>query len=218
MEPLAKALYFQNRRNRADRLTPKKPGRPLFFYIAYSHLLRACVSEGRGDYKSALQYTYAYADLSWVKETDEDTLHWKHLFKEWAEANTFANKLFAGDFEVLHEYVTFLEKNPDEILLGLYNIMGAANRFQYNVDDILAKFDEHIKSYLEDRQEIGHYSDKAINQHILYLLYELAYYYLTKKANSNGLKYLLECVTRSFMTKNKSYLTKCMMLLVSHCV
>ncbi|MFB5762787.1 transcriptional regulator [Paenibacillus medicaginis] len=218
MEPLAQALYFQNRRNRADRHSPKKTGRPLFFYIAYSHLLRACVSEGRGDYKSALQYTYAYADLSWVKETDEDTLHWKRLFKEWAEANTYLNKLFSGDLEILPYYVTYLEKNPNEIFLGLSNIMEAANRFNFNVDDILAKFDEHIKSYMERNQEIDQYTDRMINDHILYLLYELSYYYLTKKANSHGLKYLLECVTRSFITKNKSYLTKCMMLLVSRCV
>ncbi|MMZ68621.1 hypothetical protein D1872_313280 [compost metagenome] len=59
------------------RHSPKKTGRPLFFYLAYSSLLRAEVSEGRNDYKLALHYTNEYADLSWVQETDEETLHWK---------------------------------------------------------------------------------------------------------------------------------------------
>ncbi|MFM9279863.1 helix-turn-helix domain-containing protein [Paenibacillus jiagnxiensis] len=212
MEPLAKALYFQNDRLKAGRQSPKKTGRPLFFYIAYSHLLRACVSEARGDYKSALQYTYEYADLSWVKETDEDTLHWKRLFDEWAQANMYVNKLFAGELEILPDYVAYIEKNPDEIFLALSNIMEAANRFSFNVDDILAKFDEHIQSYIEGSQEIGIYADKMINDHILYLIYELADYYLTNKKDSDGFKYLIECLTRSIIIKNKPYITKCMVL------
>ncbi|MDP4097623.1 transcriptional regulator [Paenibacillus sp. P96] len=212
MEQLAKVQYFEGQRIERVRRSIKKPGRPLFFYLAYSNLLRAGVSDARGDYRQALQYTYAYADLAWVKESDEDTLHWKNLFKEWAKANTYVNKLFSGELEILPHYVTYMEKKQDEMLLALFNILKAANRFNFNVDNILLKFEEHVSTYLERRHTLGVYNEKFVNEYSLYLFYELAEYYLANKTDSYGFKYLLECLKTSFIMKNESYITKCMVL------
>ncbi|MET3207834.1 UNVERIFIED_CONTAM: tetratricopeptide (TPR) repeat protein [Paenibacillus sp. PvR008] len=52
----------------------KKLSRSMFVYITYADLLCASVCKAQGDYEQALQYTYAYADLDWVLETDKDTL------------------------------------------------------------------------------------------------------------------------------------------------
>ncbi|GJM74498.1 hypothetical protein HMSSN036_67140 [Paenibacillus macerans] len=76
--------------------------------------------------KKALQFTYDYADLSWVKETDTETLYWLNLSKEWATANIYANKLMGGDISVLEEYVEYIKGQTDEILVALVNIMYAA--------------------------------------------------------------------------------------------
>ncbi|MFB5677175.1 helix-turn-helix domain-containing protein [Paenibacillus terreus] len=212
MQPIAKALYSEIHNDRKRKDSPKKTGRPLFFYLAYSYLLRAEVSEGRGNYKLALQYTYEYADLSWVKETDEEALHWKGLFKEWAEANTYLNKLLSGELEILPDYLAYIEKNQDELLFALLNIMKAANQFSFDAEDILLKFEEQIKSYLEKRQTFGVYSDNVVNQYSLYLFYEIADYYLTHKKDSIGFKYLIECLERSVIIKNKTDIFKCMVL------
>lgn len=212
LHPIAHALYFEIHRNKKMRHSPKKTGRPLFFYLAYSSLLRAEVSEGRGDYKLALHYTNEYADLSWVQETDEETLHWKNLFNEWAEANTYLNKLLSGELEILSDYLAYIERNPDELLFALLNILKAANQFNFDIDDILLKFDDQITSYLETRQTIGVYNDTVVDQYSLYLFYEIAEYYLTYKKESKGFKYLLECLERSVIIKNSSDIFKCMVL------
>ncbi|MNW51769.1 hypothetical protein D3C74_292620 [compost metagenome] len=52
----------------------------------------ASVYEAIGDYQQALQYTYVYAELDCVKETDEGTPHWIGLFEHWAKANVIVNK------------------------------------------------------------------------------------------------------------------------------
>ncbi|MFK4343129.1 MULTISPECIES: tetratricopeptide repeat protein [unclassified Paenibacillus] len=63
-----------NQQVKLKRLKKKNPVNPPFVYWAYSYLLHAGVCEAQKDYNQALKYTYTYADLSWVKETDEQTL------------------------------------------------------------------------------------------------------------------------------------------------
>ncbi len=75
--------HQQKKRNHGQ--LEKKLSRPLFVYITYADLLCASVYEAKGDYDQALVYTYAYANLDWVKETDENTLHWIKQFQDWAE-------------------------------------------------------------------------------------------------------------------------------------
>ncbi|MNJ60316.1 hypothetical protein D3C77_560380 [compost metagenome] len=118
---LAKTLYFTARPEKIQK--PPKPSRPLFTYIALSNLFHADVCDARKDYEKALQYTFYYADLSWVKEADTDTRHWKNVFLEWAQANTYVNKLLSGDASILPEYVAYIEKEQDEFIPALFNIM-----------------------------------------------------------------------------------------------
>ncbi|WP_283657600.1 hypothetical protein [Paenibacillus sp. RC343] len=110
MRDKAKIQYsLDHRQNkRKKRENEKKTRGPLFGYIAYADLLCASVCEAHGDYEQALQYTYAYADLSWVKETDEDTQHWIKLFQHWAQVNIYVNKLLSGDVSVLSDYVEYI--------------------------------------------------------------------------------------------------------------
>ncbi|WP_346835946.1 helix-turn-helix domain-containing protein [Paenibacillus polymyxa] len=192
----------------------KSPKRPLFFYLAYSSLLMAGVFEARGDYTNALQCTYAYADLSWVKEDDEQTLHWKNLFREWAVANTYGNKLLSGDFEILPEYLDYIQNNEDEILPALVNIMEAANRFNQNVDPILHKFETELKRFIS-KTAVGMYTEYLIVEYMIYLFYEIADYYLNHNIYSKGYDFLVSCLEKSASTNNKSYIIMCVGLFES---
>ncbi|KZE66619.1 hypothetical protein AV545_03045 [Paenibacillus jamilae] len=98
--------HQQECRGRDD--SAKKLSCPMFVYITYADLLCASVCEAQGDYQQALQYTYDYADLDWVLETDEDTPHWIGLFQQWAEGNTYAFRLLSGDINELHDYVEYI--------------------------------------------------------------------------------------------------------------
>ncbi|WP_019635678.1 helix-turn-helix domain-containing protein [Paenibacillus fonticola] len=208
LEHLAKTLYFTVQPKKNEK--SPKPSRPLFTYIALSHLFHADVCDSQGDYEQALQFTYAYADLSWVKEDDVDTMHWKKVFLEWAQANTYVNKLLSGDASILPEYVAYIEKEKNEFISALSNIMEAANRYHFNVDDILKQFEPEISTYVNEEVTFGIYKRQFSANLFSLLLHNIAYYYLKKDNYTTGFIFLLESLEKSSIINNKRCIIKCM--------
>ncbi|MGW8957589.1 helix-turn-helix domain-containing protein [Paenibacillus sp. NPDC055715] len=208
LEHKSKIQYFSKCKPiRKKRNKQEKPSKPLYVYVAYSYLLRGSVCEEWGEYEQALQHIHAYTDLSWVKETDEESERWKGLFKEWAQVNTYVTKLFSGDVSVLPDYVAYIEVNKEETLLSLLNIIEAANRFDLNVDDILCKFNKEIKYITE--MEKGVYTQQTTSERSSRLLNELAEYYLLKEMYQKGFEFLISGLERSSIMNNKSCIIKC---------
>ncbi|MMZ60118.1 hypothetical protein D1872_221920 [compost metagenome] len=194
----------------------KKPYYPPFVYWAFSQLIRAEVCEANKDFEKALLYTNTYADLSWVKDTDEITVKWKKQFKEWAIINTYLNKLLSGDTSVLADYVTYVSSRKDELLPALDIIVEAANRYHFDVDDILNQFEVEISSYLEEQKIESFYTQRFIEERIIHFSMELSVYYLTKGRFSDGFTFLLNCLAKSTLINNKSYIIKCVKLYDSY--
>lgn len=148
-----KARIQYDMKDRLQRRTSeriKHPGRPLFFYIAYSNLLRANVCDELGDYEQALAYTHAYADLGWVKEQGDEVEHWKNLFMEWSKANVCLTRLLSGDSTVIGQYAAYIDSQREERLTGLLYILKAANKYNLNVDDTLQQFKQEIEESVND--------------------------------------------------------------------
>ncbi|MGG6313274.1 helix-turn-helix domain-containing protein [Paenibacillus macerans] len=194
--------HLAHRSNNKKNDSPS-PGRPLFFYCAYADLLHASASEAKKDYLVALQYTYNYANLDWVIETDDDTQQWVQLFKGWAQANTYAYTILSGDAGILPKYIEYINANQDEILPALFNIIEAANRYDFDVDDILQRFDTHISDYIEQQHTIGFYTNQLIANAFTEILHEIACYYFGRYQFALGFKYALHCLDFSF-NLNKS--------------
>ncbi|MBE0344153.1 transcriptional regulator, partial [Paenibacillus sp. 28ISP30-2] len=176
---IAKALevkcgiqYGLDQHHSAEKKYLEKPASPPFAYWAFSHLLRDEVCEAHKDYEKALQHTYTYADLSWVKETDEITLEWKKRYKEWAEANTYVNKLHAGEVSILADYVAFFSSKKEETLPGLDNVVEAANRHHLNIDHILKKFETEIFALLDKPESVGVYNQQFITERYVHFTCE----------------------------------------------
>ncbi|MDN4090972.1 helix-turn-helix domain-containing protein [Paenibacillus polymyxa] len=193
----------------------KRPSRPLFTYLAYSKLLQAGVCDARGDYEQALNFTYAYADLSWVKETDEETQHWVSQFSDWAQANIYVNKLLSGQVDVLMNYVEYIAPKKDEILFALYNIMVAANRYNMNVDHIIHRFEEEIKGLLQQKP-MQTYVVQTVSDHLVGLLHELSVYYLNNQTFPDGFKWLLDSLGFSAAALDRSGIIKAVGLFESY--
>ncbi|MGF9641611.1 helix-turn-helix transcriptional regulator [Paenibacillus sp. MABNS29] len=209
----AKIQYkLEQQRHHVDRDNSKKPNFPLFAYWAFSHLLRAEACEGRKDYEQALQHTYAYSDLSWVNATDETTLKWKKKYEDWAVVNTYLNKLLSGDKSVLSDYVAYISSRKDEILPALDNMLEAANRYHFDVDDILIQFEGEIISFLEREKVEGLYTQRFITERYTDFSRELAIYLLRKGKFSDGFTFLLSCLERSAEVNNKIQAIRCMRL------
>lgn len=199
---------------RAKREQHRKPKKPMFVYLASSYLLRGSVCNARGDYDQEMQFTYAYQDLSWVKETDEDTLHWLKLYKGWAEANMYVSRLMRGDESVLADYVSYIEQNKDELLVGLLNITTAANLFDLNVDVILQYFDSEIKGYMQIKHQeaVGVYTKQVVSEQHARFLYGVAQYYLRQGLYLMGFEYLLNSLSTSSLICNETRILACVRL------
>lgn len=189
---------------------------PPFAYWAFSHLLRAEVYEAYKDYDKALQHTYAYSDLTWVQGDDESTLDWKRRYQEWAEANSYVNRLHAGEVEVLADYVRFFSSNKSEILAGLDNVIEAANRHQLDIDQVLEQFKMDITTMLDDPEYAGAFNQQIFLEKYIHFTGELAVYYFNKSDILNGFTFLLGCLEKSSLINNNSYIIKCVKLYESY--
>ncbi|UQZ35974.1 transcriptional regulator [Paenibacillus sp. PK3_47] len=206
METSAKLQYFTDSHDSSSKDAPHRTNSPLFVYIAYSYLLLANVCDARRNYQQALEYTCHCSDLSWVKETDPETLYWITVYRRWAQAGTYMTRLMSGDQSVLPDYIEFIESRQEvEIYDMLLNIIEAANRFQMDVDDILQKFEPEL--LLLKQEQNPEYSAQ--------LWYQLSKYYLGRGRHLAGLEYLLECMVQASSINKSSMIVKCVGLFES---
>jgi hypothetical protein len=218
MRDKAKIQYSMKhqQKNRERNEFTKKLSRPLFVYITYADLLRAGVCEAQGDYQQALQYTYAYANLDWVKETDEDTQHWIGLFQHWTEVNTYVFKLLSGDTSVLTDYVEYIaastNKADKEMVTKLLNVMLAANRYQLDVNHILKRFETEIDFITQQQPSADMYTHQVVPEQSTRFKYELAKYYLNIGRYSIGFKYLLDVLSKSLAINKEAFFIRCIRL------
>ncbi|MGQ3477732.1 transcriptional regulator [Paenibacillus sp. TY11] len=210
------AMKHQQKKRECDE-SKKKLSRPMFVYITYADLLCASVCEAQGDYQQALEYTYAYADLDWVLETDQDALYWINLYKDWAQCNTYMYKLLSGDTCVLLDYVEYIaaSKVDKEMVTKLLNVMIAANRYQIDVDHVLKRFETIIDSFVQQgNPSTDMYTRQVIPEQFARFGYELAYYYLYRGSYGVGFKHLMYAMVKSHIINNETYFINCMGLFV----
>ncbi|MGO4788926.1 helix-turn-helix domain-containing protein [Paenibacillus sp. 2KB_20] len=188
----------------------REPQKPLFLYIIYSYLMCSAVCDERGDYEQALRYVALYSDLSWVKEDSEEALAIKDNFKMWAIANTYLYKVMMGDFEIIAEYVGFIETKEDEILPALTKIFQAANRFQFDIDHVLLKFEDHILSL--NQKDDGTYNYLVRAERYVRFQAELSRYYFTKGRYDEGAKSALDGLASAIKIRNENATLQCVKL------
>lgn len=156
----------------------------------------------RGDYKEALRLIQLYSDLSWVKENDSETLHWKNLFQEWAYANALVTKLSSGDVTVLQEYIDYCESREEDRVIMICNIVENANKFGFNIDDCLQRFDMEIQALEHQPLTLGMYTEQLILDQISQLFLEVATYYLRHGRYSEGFSYFIKSLKQSHQLNN----------------
>ncbi|MGN7761393.1 helix-turn-helix domain-containing protein [Paenibacillus sp. 22594] len=208
-------LRYDLQRHSNRKLSHEKtPEKPLCFYIFYSHLMRASVCEENMDYNSALKFVARYMDVSWVQEVDEETKRTIAQFQEWGRANTVLYRVMSGQHEVLTEYVEYISSQRDEIFVALYNILTSANRYDWNIDQILEQFADYIP-YRTNFTEFGEYNQQIMADQYARFLAELAIYYLHNK-RSEGINLILKSLESSARINNERIIIKCVDLFEQH--
>ncbi|MFD1464314.1 transcriptional regulator, partial [Paenibacillus farraposensis] len=132
------------------------------------------------------------ADLSWVKESDPDTLHWIKKFQHWAKINTYVNRIMSGDISVLPDYVEYMA-GEKEIFAELLNIIEVANRYNVDVDHILQRFEPQIAAYQEPSSS-DMYTQQVLPEEYVRFWYKMAKYSLNKGRYPYG----FECLINAF--------------------
>lgn len=142
---------------------------PLFSYILFSYVLRSVVYRELGDYDRALQYVNLYMDMSWIREDTEEALQLMNRCMGWAQGNIYLLRILKGDVTALPEYVTYIEKREEDILPGLFKILQAANHYDFNVDDILQRFEQEISDYRDQQRNLKCYNRQIIEDRYTFL-------------------------------------------------
>ncbi|MFC7561569.1 helix-turn-helix domain-containing protein [Paenibacillus farraposensis] len=185
----------------------KKLSRPLFVYIAYAELMCANACDAKGDHEQAKEHLRGSADLSWVKESDPDTLHWIKKFQHWAKINTYVNRLMSGDISVLPDYVKHMA-GEQHIFNELLNVIEAANQYNLDVDHILQQFEPQITAHQES-SSVDKHSQQFLRQQSARFSYKLAKYSLNKGRYSYGFKCLLNALEKSATINNVLLTSNC---------
>ncbi|WP_226002368.1 helix-turn-helix domain-containing protein [Paenibacillus sp. BJ-4] len=201
-------IYYDMVHNseRKEKEPQKKLSRPLFVYIAYAEMMCANACDAKGDHERALVHLQGYADLSWVKESDPDTLHWLGLFQHWAKINTYVNKLMSGDVSVLPNYVEYMA-GEKYIFNELLNVIEAANRYHIDVDHILRRFESQITAYQEPSP--ADIRQQYLPQQYARFWYKMANYSLNKGRYSYGFECLLVAWEKSLSINNQLIISNC---------
>ncbi|MFK4302082.1 transcriptional regulator with XRE-family HTH domain [Paenibacillus sp. RC254] len=202
-------IYYDMVHNseRKEKEPQKKLSRPLFVYIAYAELMCANACDAKGDHEQALVHLQGYADLSWVKESDSDTLHWLGQFQHWAKINRYVNKLMSGDVSVLPDYVEYMA-GEKVIFAELLNVIEAANRYNIDVDHILRRFEPHITAY-QEVPSTDMYTKQFLPQQYARFWYKMANYSLNKGRYSYGFECLLVAWEHALTINNQLIISNC---------
>ncbi|MGG1653738.1 helix-turn-helix domain-containing protein [Paenibacillus sp. NRS-1780] len=181
---------------------------PLFAYIAYAELMCAHACDAKGNHKQALGHIQGYADLSWVKENDDESLYWKNQFQQWAKINTYVNKLMSGDISVLPDYVEHIS-GEKHIFAELLNVLEVANRYDIDIDPVLERFEPQIAAYRDPEQTNTLAEQQVILEENIRFWYKLAKYSLLKERYLYGFKCLTEALKKSGIINHALFISNC---------
>ncbi|MEK3718046.1 MULTISPECIES: helix-turn-helix domain-containing protein [unclassified Paenibacillus] len=205
------SLQFSSNQNRSALRHSK---RPIYGYILYSHLLKSLVCEEEGNYAEALKLVSMYADGSWIREQTDEAKQTIAQFQEWATANNYLYRIMDGEQGVIAEYVEYISIRESEIFTGLFRIIQAANRYDWNVDSILLRFYKHLP--LRDYPNpFGDYHKQVKLDHYAQFLIELATYYLQHN-RTEGVQTVLQSLLFSIQINSEVKIIKCIDLFEQH--
>lgn len=167
----------------------------------------ASACDAKGDHEQALEHIHCYADLSWVKEKDSESLYWKKQYLQWAKINTYVNRLMSGDISVLPDYVEHMAAEK-EIFAELLNVLEVANRYNVDVDHILRRFESQIAAYQEPSSS-DTYTQQVLPEEYVRFWYKMAKYSLNKGRYLYGFKCLINAFEKAVTINHVLLIANC---------
>ncbi|WP_052723580.1 hypothetical protein [Paenibacillus wulumuqiensis] len=189
--------------------------RPLVVYYGQSYLLRFCTLELEGKYEEAKEYLEPFRDLSWFRGLDEAGKKEVQKFSMYAKFNEYNLELLQGNEQALPQYLQLMEEHPLEILPSLFILLKASNIHDWDIDYVLARYDDVIfpADMLENINMRRSYSAQAdLNRHVR-IYYQLALYHLNRSKPLEQLDVILSAMETTIENFNNSRMVDCLALL-----
>ncbi|GAB6989979.1 type 2 periplasmic-binding domain-containing protein [Paenibacillus pini] len=171
-------------------ISKKKMNRSIVFYFGYSYLMKGVAHQKLKQYPEAMKCVNYYSDLSWINDSSEIGLKTVNDFKLYAKANSLTLELLNGNIDFLAEYIHLLKTNQQETLPGLLTLLESALNNNFNIDNELNLFLDHIKVD-------GLYEDRISSIYYIHLIQMLAIYEFKNDRYIEAIDYALQLLTYS---------------------
>ncbi|ANS76051.1 hypothetical protein AWM70_16900 [Paenibacillus yonginensis] len=211
MEMKAELYYKIKHKKIHSNESYREPSMALFGYILYSYLMRGVVCEYHGDFKQAEYYATKYDNPKWVMEKDEASLNAMQKFHFWATANKYQYKMMSGDEKYIPIFVNYIAEAEEEILPGLFRVIDSANKYNWNVDYLLERFNALVETNFLNKAPIT-YNKQVLDNEFAYFLTNISVYHLNKRRYSKGLSWLFKSLTYSIKINNNDSVIRSMCL------
>ncbi len=183
----------------------QKCERPLILYYGKGYLAQFGALEYSGYYEEAKQLIPYFEDLSWFKNLDNEGKAQLERTSIYAKCNRYNIELLQGNYSALKPYIDYLEFFPEEQPASLEIILKASNLHNWNIDEILEKYNtiiypSDLVHYLET---ITNYSMIAELNRYINIYHDLALYYFEHKKNSDKLEHVLSLLKNNIEKYNR---------------
>lgn len=190
-----------------SKYTPLSTDRPLVVYYGQGFLAKESVLiEYHHKLEEAEKYNLGYKDLSWFEGLDEKGLKEVEKFKLYAKANSMNIEILKGNTNILPAFIDFLDDNPNELLPSLLIISQSANKYNFNIDDVLEHFHEAL---IASENVKTQYNKRSVTNWYAKIFFEVALYHVKKADYSLALSSTLLSLEMSIIINNKDMFMKC---------
>lgn len=208
LQLLSKAIYESSKDNINIKSVIGDTERHLVVYYGQGYLIKSVALEFQQRYEEAKNYIKCYEDLSWFENLNDLGMSEVNKFKMFAIANKHTLNLLMGNFGHLKEYVSFVKDKPDEILPCLITLTEAANKYNFDINEIINGFPEYVN---QETLKIDDTESLNISRYLV-LYYQLSIYYFRNNQYKVGINYILKSFKISIHIYNKNRIIDCISL------
>ncbi|WP_172256107.1 helix-turn-helix domain-containing protein [Saccharibacillus deserti] len=183
---------------------PTLPNKSLVFYYGSALLHKQLALIGQGRYEEARPYGERYGNLENFEIMDDDGRTEVARFKVFAAGNALDLELLLGNFSILPQYAEYMDLYPNESLLGLVNLVEAANRYEADIDGLLEERYVPLDTYLAQRPD-NYYPEPIVRSTFASLHYHLAIYHRRRGRPAESAAHVRECWQLSQELNNQQH-------------
>ncbi len=197
-------VVYQLEKSKMDRpdYEPLPTEKPLVVYYGYGLLSMGNISFQAGRYTEALNYIDGYKDLSHFKGLIPQDLKQVERFSTFAARNLIYLNLKSGEISALRNCIKLIEENNDEVLVGMLNILTAANEYNFKINEIVERFEDQVEFYSKE-ENLSTHKKMIMLKFYTDLHYQQLIYYAKQKNYFKAINSLLKALDVAVKIKNK---------------